>query len=276
MNSSLQVFHDNLKSLRRSLKTYNQDQVAKKQFRQDAERYGSQWFSDLLPKLAGRFPPEVLEKYSSACARLIKLSSPNNLKKSYIETLDAIIKPLRDEIIIPIKSGTATPQTLFAAFVAKLSDPGESAYFQESIDCAKHGYLRAAAVLGWCAAIDRIHSVIEKRGFSTFNVTSAQMASQQKGRFKKFNQTQNVTSLSDLREVFDTVVMWIIEGMGLIDSNQHTRLWSCFELRCHCSHPGEAPITEYNLMSFFSDLQQIVLENPTFDLGPVDTRGKLT
>jgi hypothetical protein len=90
------------------------------------------------------------------------------------------------------------------------------------------------------------------------------MASQQKGRFKRFNQTQSVTSLSELREVFDTVVLWIIEGMALIDSNQHTRLRSCFEMRCHCAHPGEAPITEYNLMSLFSDIQQIVLENPKF------------
>jgi hypothetical protein len=60
--------------------------------------------------------------------------------------------------------------------------------------------------------------------------------------------------------------LWVTEGMGLIDSNQHTRLRSCFEMRCHCAHPGEAPITEYNLMSMFSDIQQIVLENPKFAL----------
>ena len=92
------------------------------------------------------------------------------------------------------------------------------------------------------------------------------MSSQQKGRFKRFNQTQNVGSLSDLREVFDTVMLWIIEGMELIDSNQHTRLRSCFDMRCHGAHPGEAPITELNLLSFFSDLDQIVFRNPKFGL----------
>jgi hypothetical protein len=37
-------------------------------------------------------------------------------------------------------------------------------------------------------------------------------------------------------------------------------------MRCHCAHPGEAPITEFNLMSVFSDIQRIVLENPKFAL----------
>jgi len=50
--------------------------------------------------------------------------------------------------------------------------------------------------------------------------------------------------------------------MQLIDNNQHTRLHSCFELRSQCSHPGEAPITEYNLLSFFSDINEIVFKNP--------------
>ena len=111
-----------------------------------------------------------------------------------------------------------------------------------------------------------IQKRIEKIGFETFNVTSAQMASQQKGRFKKYNQVQNITSLNDLREVFDNIVLWIIEGMGLIDSNQHLRLRSCFDMRCQSAHPGDAPITEYNLLSFYSDLKEIVFDNPKFYL----------
>jgi hypothetical protein len=92
------------------------------------------------------------------------------------------------------------------------------------------------------------------------------MSSQTTGRFKKFSSSQNVNSLSEIREVFDNVVLWIIEGMTLIDSNQHTRLRSCFDMRNQAAHPGEAPITEYNLLSFFSDIDQIVLKNPKFQL----------
>ena len=73
-----------------------------------------------------------------------------------------------------------------------------------------------------------------------------------------------MNSLSELRGVLDTVVLWVIEGMGMVDANQHTRLKSCFDMRCQCAHPGEAPVTEYNLMSFFSDINEIVFQNTVF------------
>ena len=140
----------------------------------------------------------------------------------------------------------------------------ENAYLKEAIECARHDFYRASVVLGWCAATDRIHRTIEKVGFAKFNIASATMASQTAGRFKKFNTVQNVSSLSEIREVFDTLILWVIEGMGLIDSNQHTRLRSCFDMRCQSAHPGDAPLTQYNLLSYFSDLNEIVFKNEKF------------
>jgi hypothetical protein len=90
------------------------------------------------------------------------------------------------------------------------------------------------------------------------------MAGAKSGRFKRFNTPQNISSMSELREVFDSVILWILEGMQLVDDNQHTRLRSCFELRCQCGHPGDAPVTEYNLLSFFSDINEIVLRSAKF------------
>ena len=268
MDTVLQTLQTELKELRHALRSETTLRVSKKSMRQEAERLGRFWFTDIEAKLRRQnsFSAELLKKYAEGFERLIKLSAPNNLRTSYLETVDALVKPFRAELILPLQvSSTSGAQpTVFESFVASLKDPEESAYFQEAIDCAKQGFLRAAAVMAWCAAIDRVHRKIEGLGFTPFNVASAQMASQQKGRFKRFNQTQSVTTISELREVFDTIVLWVIEGMGLIDSNQHTRLRSCFEMRCHCAHPGEAPITEYNLMSLFSDIQQIVLENPKF------------
>ena len=74
--------------------------------------------------------------------------------------------------------------------------------------------------VGLSAAIDQIHHAIERIGFAEFNIASSAMASQTKGRFKKFNQVQNVSSLGELREVFDNIILWILEGMQLIDNNQ--------------------------------------------------------
>ena len=148
--------------------------------------------------------------------------------------------------------------------LGNLSDSAQTEYLQEATACARHGYSRAAIVLGWCAAIDHIHRGIERKGFASFNVTSSKMASEKRGRFRKFNQVQNVGSLGELREVFDTIVLWILEGMQLIDGNEHTRLHGCFDLRCQCAHPGNAPVTDYNLLSFFSDITEIVFRNPNF------------
>ena len=148
----------------------------------------------------------------------------------------------------------------------KIKDKDENTYLKEAIGCWKHDYKKAAMVLLWCAAIDRIHKIIEQIGFEKFNKTSEDMKAQNHGRYKNFNKNQNVRSLSDLRDVPDGDVLWIIEGMGLIDCNQKARLASCYQMRCHAGHPGAAPITKYNIISCLSDIVEIVLEKPTFEI----------
>jgi hypothetical protein len=257
-----------LKALRKGIKAESVPRIAKKNLRESAEKIGSRWFSEFataVPQQLG-FSSDILEKYADGFGRLIGLSAPNNLKKSYLQALDDLIKPFRDELILPAQTGGSgsASLSLLHNILKDLPDQEENEYLKEAISCAQRGFLRASVVLGWCATIDRIHRKIEDLGFTRFNVTSVQMAGQAKGRFKRFSSPQSVNSLSEMREVFDRVVLWIIEGMGMIDSNQHTRLHSCFELRCHCGHPGQAPVTEYNLMSFYSDVNEIVFRNPMF------------
>jgi hypothetical protein len=266
--SELAELLSRLKALRRELKLHEPALVSKMSIRNEARALGAEWFQDFAPKLKAALPKEILDRYSAQFTRLIKLSNPSNRKTSYLGSLEALIKPFEGDLLIPAQQGglsTESPSH-FDAFFADLSIGTESDYLAEAINCAKSGYLRAAAVLGWSAAIDRVHRVVQDHGFGKFNAMSAQMAAATVGRYKKFNKAQNVTSLAELREVFDTTILWIIEGMGLIDTNQHTRLISCFDMRCHGAHPGDAPITTYNLMSFFSDLDQIIFANSNFQL----------
>lgn len=268
MDSILHTLLEDLKHLRRDIKSLTTPQVARKSIRERSKDLGSRWHREVSARLKAvtSIPPDAIKRYDEAFTRLIRLSAPNNLKASYLETLGTLILHFRDELLIPAQQGVLSgPEpSSFDSFFSSLPNPEESEYLREAIACARAGYHRAAVVLGWSAAIDRVHRKIQAVGFAQFNVTSASLASQKTGRFKKFNQAQNIGGLSELREVFDTVVLWIIEGMGLIDSNQQTRLRSCFEMRCQSAHPGDAPITEYNLLSFFSDLDQIVLSNPKF------------
>lgn len=270
MEPELKKYLADLKALRHEIRAENRPRIARKPIRQRAERLASTWFDEIARGLADNydFSPELIKRYSDGATRLIKLAEHNNLRTSYLETLDALVRRFRDELILPIQRREVQlhKASLFDQFMASVSNTEESGYLQEALGCARCGFLKAAAVMGWCAAIDRIHRKVEQIGFTKLNAVSAQMASQTKGRYKRFNQIQNITSLGELREVFDTTILWIIEGMNLIDSNQHTRLSGCFEMRCQCAHPGEAPVTEYNLMSFFSDIQRIVLENSDFRL----------
>lgn len=268
MVENLKQFLAELKSLRKDIKSEKVTQIAKKQLRSRAEELGSRWFSDFSSAISQHtgLSADTLEKYSDGFGRLISLSSPNNRKSSYLEVLDAVIKPFRNELIIPTQRGGAASASLALLhnILNDLPDPDENEYLKEAISCAQRGFFRASVVLGWCAAVDRIHRRIDDLGFNKFNVTSVQMTGQKKGRFKRFSSSQSISSLSEIREVFDTIILWIIEGMGMIDSNQHTRLRSCFDLRCQCGHPGAAPITEYNLMSFYSDLNEIIFGNAMF------------
>lgn len=277
MLEGLKSFLEEVKGLRAEVKAISTTTVGSKALRGATEALGSRWCNEISPELGSKdgFAADLIARYDQGFSKLIVLSAPSNRKSSYVSTLDAIIKDFRKDFVLPIQQGKvklSRGSSTFDTFLSKIAPSDEGAYFKEAISCAKHGYLRAATVMAWCTAIDRIHRKIDEIGFASFNVTSAQMASQTAGRFKRFNQTQNVSSLSDLREVFDSTVLWIIEGMGLIDSNQHTRLRSCFEMRCHSAHPGEAPTTEYNLLSCFSDIEQIVLANPKFALKPKGTQ----
>jgi len=270
MLESLRDLQKELQLLKKTVSAVTTRQVAKKSICSKAEELGSNWFSEYSEKLVNEsgISPDVIENYSRHFGRLIKISGPSNLKKSYIETLQAILKSYRDDLIIPLQTQPKkrTKASLLSDILKDLPTPSENEYLKEAIDCAQQKYYRAAVVLGWCATIDRIHHVIEKEGFQKFNVTSSTMASQTKGRFKRFNSVQNISSISEIREVFDTIVLWVLEGMSFIDTNQHTRLRSCFDLRCQCAHPGDAPVTEYNLLSYFSDINEIVLKNEKFKI----------
>jgi len=258
-----------LRALARAVRAETGKSIGRNSIREEAKRIAGSWFSEVRPAIEGGVvPAETLDRYGKGFERLLKISSPNNLKSSYLDTLDALTKKFKAEILLPIQTAPPGPPREASVFDELFAGLGEAdiddAYLKEAVDCARAGFIRAAAVMGWCAAVARIHKTVERIGFAKFNVTSSSMASQTQGRFKRFNKPQNVSSTSELQMVFDRDLLWILEGMGLIDSNQQTRLLSCFDLRNHSAHPGEAPVTAYNLLSFFSDVIEIVLRNPKF------------
>jgi hypothetical protein len=259
-----------LRAIKKAIKAEQVKQINKKPLRQRIEKICTSWFEAISPELHSTGFDKA-DFYDSRFTQMLRIAGPGNAKTRHLGELDTTLKTFKEDLILGFQTSVKPPASQLAAVLSRLTNPVYSKYLADGIKCADYGILRASAVLGWAAAIDQIHRFLVQNGLEKFNQRSALMAAQTKGRFKRFNQAQNVQSLSELREVFDNVILWILEGMELLDINQHTRLHSCFDLRCQCSHPGEAPITEYNLLSFYSDLEQIVFSNPTFALSvPVD------
>jgi hypothetical protein len=270
MHSKLKQFLIEIRDFRNNLRNEHVGRVSKKELKGTAEALASKWYTEIQPEVntTGLVSPETVSNYDTTFDKLLKLAGSNNLRSSYLAAIDAIAKPYRTELLTPFlkQPQASTSLSMLNKILSAIPDPNENEYIREAIRCAQRDCPRGAVVLGWCAVINRIHQKIGSLGFAHFNVTSAQMASQKAGRFKKFSSPQNISSIGELREVFDNVILWIIESMGLIDPNQHTRLKSCFDMRCQCAHPGEAPLTEWNLLSFFSDLNEIVFKNDKFKI----------
>ena len=120
--------------------------------------------------------------------------------------------------------------------------------------------------MGWCAAMDHVQKKLLMLGLDKFNATSSSLKKQESGRFKRFTKEYKVTTLNELQEVFDNDVIWILEGMQLLDANQGDRLRTCFQYRNQSAHPGEAPIADPHLAAFFTDVVEIILANSKFSL----------
>lgn len=233
--------------------------------RATAENLANNWLDNYCGKISHpNINNNILSAINDAFCEILSLSRKPNRVSSFIAKFEIIYPAIFTEVYMNLRKNPVNASVInFSEYTDKLSLE-ENDYLKEAINCYSSGYLKASIVLGWCATVDKIHRKIEAVGFDVFNSISLGMKNKTEGRFRKFNKSQNVSSLSELRTVFDTDLLWIIEGMGLIDINQHTRLSSCFDMRCHSGHPGEAPITIYNIASFFSDIFEIVLTNDNF------------
>lgn len=190
-------------------------------------------------------------------------------KSTYLGAIASILGEYKSDIVHELEIGSFSTQAglSIAPYIEGLP-VAEGDYLDEAQRCLTVNALRGCIVLGWCAMTARVHQKIEEIGFEKFRTATEEMTAKTTGRFKPYNKKYPVDSLSELQRVFDTDLLFVLEYMELIDSNQNARLRYCFDMRNHSAHPGQAPITGENLYSFFSDITQIVLKNPKFELRP--------
>jgi len=249
----------------RKVKTSN---IYKKTIKDSAQKIGTKWFEELDPSLPSfGVTDELRKKYDDLFTSLLSLSLKTSYKETYLKMIDEILQDFKEELFVTVMKSAG--QVVSVSHLTKILENAtdeEKDYLDEALGCASRGFFRASIVLGWSAAVHRMHKTVEKLGFDEFNKKSDEMRNIG-GRFKRWNKSFVVHSLSDLRDmVFDSDLLWVLDYWGLIDANQHDRLSICFTMRNNSAHPGEAPITEENLASFYSDLKSMVFDNPKFKL----------
>ncbi|MGA2534052.1 MAG: hypothetical protein ABSG19_13570 [Candidatus Aminicenantales bacterium] len=269
----LSFFRSSLQSLKRDISKIKTVQINRLDIRTRADKLATLWVEELRSPLEYKFKINkiVIEDTAEAMRHLHILSRPNNLKTSYDNVLRTVLKNFENKFVLPIKQTASELESVLdlEKIIPGLMNPAESEYLKEAIDCASSNFFRASIVLGWCAVIDRIQKKIQAMGFRIFNETSKKLK-EQKGRYKNWNKEFSITTLAELQTVFDNDLILVCEGMGLLDSNQSDRLSRvCFQYRNHSAHPGEAPIGEPHVVSFFSDINSIILQNPKFRLPTV-------
>jgi len=264
----LNAIEDSSKKLHAEIRLVKAKNINRKTTKDSAAKICSIWFEQLEPSLAQfGVADEIRKKYDDLFTSLLQLAIRNSSKVTYLKVLEGTICDFKGDLFVTVmKSAGQTVSVTHLTKILESATAEEKDYLNEALGCASQKFFRASVVLGWCAAVHRIHRTVEKLGFDEFNKKSEEMKTAG-GRFKRWNKSFTIQSISDLRlTVFDNDLLWVLEYWALIDGNQHERLSTCFTMRSNSAHPGEAPITEENLASFYSDLKAFVFDNPKFKL----------
>lgn len=269
ITSSLTDFEQSLNNLLSSLRRAKIKFVRRKDIQRSAREITTTWFEEFDPLLETYgIPSQTVDNYAQFFRRLLALSTKGSQSSAYTGLINDILKSFHNDIAIPLWRSSSIGMDLSVIYkIIASATTEEKDYLDEAVGCARNGYARAATILTWCSAIHRIHKVVERIGFDVFNQKSVVMKNITTGRYKRFNKSFDIHSMTELQMmVFDNDLLWVLEYMQLIDGNQHDRLEICFTMRNNSGHPGEATISEPNFQSFCSDVYEFVFANPKFRL----------
>ena len=244
------------------------DQIQTKKILLEIESLATKWFEVIDVNIqAYSLSSDVLQVFRSRFEKLLELVGGRPSKRVVVTILDSIISLYHTNILVVVQKSQVKVKFPSLDNILTLAKGIEVEYLNESIECARLDKKRAAIILGWCAAVNRLHLCIEKEGFEKFNKASQDLSVIKSGRYKKFNTPYEIHNLTELRTMVpDRNLLWVLEYLGLIDGMQHDRLSICLTMRDTCAHPGETIITDENLPSFFSDIETLIFSNAKFSL----------
>lgn len=259
-------FQSGLKQLKADVDKNSSEMISKKAIRNRADMLAMQWVDELRSPLEHKFKlhPDDIANMAEQMKKLHLLCNGHNRQVSYQKVLKAALRKFSRGFIVPVKQHHFEAENVFDLrnFCSDLPAE-ESEYMEEAVGCADKGHLRAAVVMGWCAAIDKIQKqIIRQVGLDKFNSAYMEMRQKNPQRFREWRKEISASSLGDLQELPDGYLIAVLKYLDFVDSNQSKRLHTCIQYRNQSAHPGEAPIKKVHLDAFFTDIGEIVFNNP--------------
>lgn len=266
--SVLDSIKDESEQILEQLRSQRIGKSVSKRIRKLLANISEAWFEEVVPFLANfSISEDITNMANNRFHTLLTLVLNNRSSKSEITTLLLQIINSFSNTMIPVyEFNSFSIRTHHIEKIIENVSETESSYLEEALMCAQSGYLRSSTILGWCAAVYRMHKIIELKGFSFWNQIIVSMKTNNKvpPQFRNIPSVNNIVELQ--RAINEFQLLWVLECMQLIDTAQHDRLQICLTTRNTASHPGDSFTSEDNVVSFFSDLRYHLFENSNFAL----------
>ena len=269
--SALQSLRNDLDKLRKKLRSSSAKNVSNSETKNMAKGTSMMWFENIRQALPSfGVSRETVSEYSVYFKNLVRAALPQAThRNTYQKILDEIQDRFDDSLLLPVyvSAGEIVDVSHLEKILEKISDDDEREYLEQAIGCAHHDFLSASVVMGWCAAVNRMHRIIENKwGFPRFTQITEEMVQNNKGPYRAFRMPYEVSNLGDMRQVPDRVTMFALKHEGLVTANQYKKLDKCLLTRNLAAHPGETKTNPEDLASFYRNLKDLVFDNSKFEM----------
>lgn len=271
MIEQLERFLSSLSELQEAIKKNKSDFVSRSTLRDQVTTCCKYWLGKLSTQIRGEglIDDQVVNSIDEKFEKLLELATSNNRKKSYSSLLSILPKEIQKEVLVPIIKKAKTSQNPLAAAIlskiySSLSSEDEKKYFEEAARAASNECYKAATVMVWCAAVDRLRKVVEDLGLKSFNKTSKQLKARKSGYYKHFSKEFSLTQTNELPEVFDKDLITVLSAMVNLDLNELKAILHLFDVRNHCAHPSSYIMDELAYINYINEVLKLVLANPKF------------
>jgi len=264
---NLEDIEKSVKTIRTKVKKIKTSHTSNSEIQQLAKNASTCWYNAKSELPSYGIQEVTITSYEKQFHRLTTLSGGNSRVKSYLDAIGKIILNLKKEIILPvISTSTKTSGIKSLDEILKFVTPVEKEYLEESKKCENIDCDRASVILGWCAAVYRMHKTIEKDGFANYNQATTKMKNTKKGIYKDFNNERTIQTIGELQRIPDSEILKVLEFNGFLDATMYKTLDGCLGRRNNAGHPGDAVISKPNLESFFIDLKTNIFVNAKFKI----------